>query len=494
MLALIGAAYASPIIEMVVLSPKSQSAHEVADGGPIEAKSKIRLLISTDKSGELTVEFNAVGRPTLRVVDKQLISGSGNISLPSKEGWYELDGAVGKGSFTVSLISGGQSDVESFEFFQVPSIIDKPEGLYPLGESIDGPKKPVKAEVVAASDKQTIENATLAFPVVDRLLNSKSVALRGAAGAKIFRTFSKSVVLIVTKDGIGSGALINEKGHIITNWHVIKGHRNVAVVIKPEIGEKVKKSDVLVGEVIRVDEISDLALVKISVTPRDIMPIPMGKLEKLEVGSDVHAIGHPTGENWTYTQGIVSQVRASYKWQTVGDVEHEATVIQTQTPINPGSSGGPLFNDEGELIGINSFVRKNADGLNYAVSVKDVGSFLQRRHDRITKKVPAVKGDCEPISKELDENKNGIPEKILMDTDCDGKIDAIGIDEDEDWILEKILQDTDGDGKIDTVVIRSKPDGPFDVWLLDKDGDNKPDVAGVDTDGDGKPDKFRKLS
>src|SRR5262249_62247933 len=114
-----------------------------------------------------------------------------------------------------------------------------------------------------------------------------------------------------------------------------------------------------------------------SLPARLIKPIKVAPGDNLEVGADVHAIGHPTGETWTYTTGIVSQIRPDYEWSGgPNDVKHRATVIQTQTPINPGNSGGPLLEDSGMLVGVNSFWQPKAQGINFSVSAKDVRAFL----------------------------------------------------------------------------------------------------------------------
>src|SRR5262249_16996406 len=105
--------------------------------------------------------------------------------------------------------------------------------------------------------------------------------------------------------------------------------------------------------------------------------LSLGDIGEVEVGQDVHAIGHPEGEVWTYTTGIISKVRPRYQWTGADKVSHQSTVIQTQTALNPGNSGGPLLNDPPEVIGINSF-RGEGEGLNYAVAVDVVKSFLQQ--------------------------------------------------------------------------------------------------------------------
>src|SRR4051812_49126929 len=99
------------------------------------------------------------------------------------------------------------------------------------------------------------------------------------------------------------------------------------------------------AKLIKYDEIADLALIQMQPTPAGLNPLRLADSNSVEVGSSVHAIGHPNGEYWTYTQGIVSQVRHGYQW-TDGKLAHKATVVQTQTPINPGNSGGPLLDDE----------------------------------------------------------------------------------------------------------------------------------------------------
>ena len=112
-------------------------------------------------------------------------------------------------------------------------------------------------------------------------------------------------------------------------------------------------------------------------------PLAIGDTGKLQVGADVHAIGHPTGQAWTYTRGIVSQIRRDYAWKAGRQVQHKATVIQTQTPINPGNSGGPLL-DDGLASGRHQQLqRAKAEGLNFAVSAEDVKAFLARKDDRV---------------------------------------------------------------------------------------------------------------
>ena len=94
----------------------------------------------------------------------------------------------------------------------------------------------------------------------------------------------------------------------------------------------------------------------------------------------------------TYTKGVISQIRKSYEWEYDEYNSHRATVIQTQTPINPGNSGGPLISNEGLIIGINSFVQPDTEGIAFAVASVEIQNFLdmeqtvnENKSDWITK-------------------------------------------------------------------------------------------------------------
>ena len=203
---------------------------------------------------------------------------------------------------------------------------------------------------------------------------------RSAKDAQLYKAISPSVVYVVNKQGFGSGSLLDAAGDILTNWHVVNGYEDVAVIFKPMVeGQVPTRDDIKLAHVIKYDEIADLALIKASETPAQRNPIQLGGPGEIAVGLDVHAIGHPEGEAWTYTTGVISQYRQGYGWREKGDnFEHRANIIQTQTPINPGNSGGPLLSDSGNLIGVNTFKDPGSEGLNFAVSVDEVRKFLAR--------------------------------------------------------------------------------------------------------------------
>jgi S1-C subfamily serine protease len=233
--------------------------------------------------------------------------------------------------------------------------------------------------------------------IARRPLSEATAQTRSAKDAQIYRAVSPSVVLVATKDALGSGSLIGV-GEILTNWHVVKGHSDVAVFFKPATeGQAPGKNDMLAGRVTKHDEVADLALIRFPSPPGAGQVLRLGDSSEISVGLDVHAIGHPKGETWTYTKGIISQYRLGFEWQGSDKIKHKADVIQTQTPINPGNSGGPLVSESGTLIGVNT-LKGDGEGLNFAVSVDDVKKFLARSGNRIAEgtQAPSQAPACKP--------------------------------------------------------------------------------------------------
>jgi S1-C subfamily serine protease len=202
----------------------------------------------------------------------------------------------------------------------------------------------------------------------------EALTTRGRKEIELYRSAAPAVVLVITKEGIGSGTHIGG-GQIVTNWHVVGAYKIVGVLFKPQVeGTKPDQAAVVRADVIKMDPMRDLALLRVSAVPASAKTMDFGNDAEIQIGADVHAIGHPTGEMWTYTRGLISQIRSDYEWKAGGET-HRANVIQTQTPINPGNSGGPLIGDSGKLLGVNSF-KSTGEGLNFAVSVKDVTTFI----------------------------------------------------------------------------------------------------------------------
>jgi len=316
---------------------------------------------------------------------------------------------------------------------------------------------------------------------------------RSAKGASLFRNISPAVVLVLTNDSIGTGSLINSSGEILTNWHVVGNNKEVGIIFKPERDtQEVTKSDVRRARVIKVDEIADLALVKVLDVPKNRKPIKLGDSYEINIGADVHAIGHPRGESWTYTKGVISQYRNKYRWSG-GDnqKEHLADVIQTQTPINPGNSGGPLLTDNGLLIGVNSFKAGQSEGLNFAVSVDDVRQFLSRNSNRYaTKVVASKKPPCEMKEVYKGKTNDGTGEMVTYDSKCSGKVDIEVVAPYDKSQAIFMRMDRNGDSKPDVVILSYKRDLKWDLSLWDENYDGAWDMVGYHPDGEAKPSRF----
>jgi len=315
---------------------------------------------------------------------------------------------------------------------------------------------------------------------------------RGAKETQVYQQASPSVVLIVTRDGLGSGVLVGADGRIVTNLHVVGDYAEVGVVFKPKVeGAAIAEADVKTAKVLRRDEVADLALIQVSEVPAQARPLAIAPAATVQVGADVHAIGHPKGQSWTYTRGIVSQIRRDYEWDTESRLQHKATVIQTQTPINPGNSGGPLIDDGLQVIGINSF-KGQGEGMNYAVSAEDVTAFLARKTDRTTT-VTAAREACE--SKTLDEQPSTRPKGVRyrVDSDCDGKADYEVMEPDDKREALSVAYDDDGDGRIDTVILDADRDGKPDMAVYDTDGDGKIDLRGDYRNGEEEPYRYVRV-
>jgi S1-C subfamily serine protease len=339
-----------------------------------------------------------------------------------------------------------------------------------------------------------------------RGLRHDAAATRGAKETQVYQTASPAVVLVVARKGFGSGALISKEGLIVTNLHVVEDAEEVGVVFKPAIeGAKLEKADVRIAKVVRRDEIADLALLQVAEVPAGVSPLVIGGAGAVQIGSDVHAIGHPTGEAWTYTRGIVSQIRRDYTWKAEDHIPHKATVIQTQTPINPGNSGGPLLDDAFEIIGINSFTGEG-EGLNFAVSAEDVKAFLASSTDRlldpgarakVEADVAAARAACKATV--LSEGRTGADDEdpadlSSIDTDCDGEVDYILVTPDNRRSPQVLMIDSDDDGEIDLMIFDEKHDGKPEYALIDTDKNGKPDMKGFYRRGAHEPYRYEPMS
>ena len=164
------------------------------------------------------------------------------------------------------------------------------------------------------------------------------------------------------REGSGSGSVIDQEGHILTNHHVIEGATKVAV----SFGGQKNYPATVVGR----DPDTDLAVIKLVELPREgLTVIPLGDSDRLEVGQKVLAIGNPFGLDRTLTTGVISGLQRPIRARNDRPIEG---AIQTDASINPGNSGGPLLDSHGRMIGINSQILSPSGasaGVGFAVPV-----------------------------------------------------------------------------------------------------------------------------
>jgi S1-C subfamily serine protease len=167
----------------------------------------------------------------------------------------------------------------------------------------------------------------------------------------------------------GSGFLIDNDGHILTNAHVVEGAKSVDV----QLGD----GDTQQAQIVGIDPSSDIALLKVDNT-EGVSPLPLGDSTKVQVGDPVVAIGNPFALDRTVTTGIVSALQRQIQAPNGFSISN---VIQTDAAINPGNSGGPLIDGAGQVIGINSQIESQSggnEGVGFAVPIKTAADVVSQ--------------------------------------------------------------------------------------------------------------------
>ena len=335
------------------------------------------------------------------------------------------------------------------------------------------------------------------------LIKKKKIKYRGNAKS-IYKNYANSVVFLYNptegKESLGAGFLVDSSGVILTNWHVTNGTKEIIVWPLPKDGAVetevlFKDIDPYFGAVMAENKTQDLALIKVSGLDPSAKVVDLGSNEDVGIGDTVYAIGHPNGLPWSFTLGTVSQIRKNKKWfyEELNNSEHLATVIQTQTPISPGNSGGPLFNENGKIVGINTWGAEGQN-LNFAVAVDHAKQFIKANPNiKNINTVDAVVKQTYPNAIAEDYNKNGVIDTWYVDMNKNGKIDTALVDDDEDGFIEGTLVDDNENGVFEYMALDTDKDGKVDLGWFDRDEDKKYDVKGYDYNQDGEWDKIEKI-
>lgn len=230
-----------------------------------------------------------------------------------------------------------------------------------------------------------IQQALLRTDAVSRTVTPRGdLAMDEKSTIELFEKAKNSVVYITTSQqvmdvwtrnvfnvprGTGSGFIWDDKGHVVTNFHVLANASEARVRLND--GRELRAA--LVG----VSPAHDIAVLRIGVALNRPLPTPVGSSHDLKVGQKVFAIGNPFGLDWTLTTGIVSALDRSLPAEDGrSSIEH---LIQTDAAINPGNSGGPLLDSAGRLIGINTAIYSPSGasaGISFAVPVNTVNRIV----------------------------------------------------------------------------------------------------------------------
>ncbi len=236
-----------------------------------------------------------------------------------------------------------------------------------------GPRDPNRVEAVPRSG----DNSATARAIAQRdaaLTDDESINVR------IYRQAAPAVANILTKateydffmdpvpvEGAGSGFVIDSRGYILTNFHVVQEAQSIEVVL----GDQSK----YVAKFIGADQRNDVALIKIDPKGKQLVALQLGDSSSLQVGQKVLAIGNPFGFQSTLTTGIVSALGRTVQTSQTTFIDE---AIQTDAAINRGNSGGPLLNSHGEVIGINSAIYTPSGttaGIGFAIPINTAKSI-----------------------------------------------------------------------------------------------------------------------
>ena len=242
-------------------------------------------------------------------------------------------------------------------------LVNSPESFANEGLSKDDLAEQATTVAIAVPQNYVSDVVNRVGDSVVRIDASRKVATNAPAAFNdpFFKQFFGSQMPNIPSEriqrGLGSGFVVSSDGLIVTNAHVVEGSDKVTVTLKD--GQTYE------GEVMGTDSLTDVAVIKIEAD--DLPAVTFADSDNLQPGEWAIAIGNPLGLDNTVTTGIVSATgRTSAQ---VGVADKRVSFVQTDAAINPGNSGGPLLNAKGEVIGVNTAIIQNAQGLGFAIPI-----------------------------------------------------------------------------------------------------------------------------
>ncbi len=248
---------------------------------------------------------------------------------------------------------------------------------------------------------------------------------------QVFKESSQSVVFVTNNtlvrdpysfnvskrpQGTGTGFVWDKQGHIVTNFHVIDGAREITITLSDQSSWN--------AAVVGLAPEKDIAVLKVEAPSKLLKPLPIGDSEALQVGRKVLAIGNPFGLDTTLTVGVVSALGREIQAPNQRTIQN---VIQTDAAINPGNSGGPLLNSDGELIGVNAAIYSPngaSIGIGFAIPVNSVKKIVPEliQYGHLVR--PVIGVELAPISWARNNNLPGVP---VLRVTRNGPADHAGI-------------------------------------------------------------------
>ncbi|MBV9622434.1 MAG: trypsin-like peptidase domain-containing protein [Acidobacteria bacterium] len=303
----------------------------------------------------------------------------------------------------------------------VPSLADLKRISFRPSESADLGDLPVLSGIQSAVNSfQLVHKGSTQAPD----WKWKGVAGRGPKDVAIYKLAQKAVVYIETDTGqediggklasTGAGSILFPDDLILTAFHVVRAAllgsqqlRDVLVYLKPaNQGSPAPSSQLAYKASIDYwNENKDLAILRfVEHPPFALTELKLGKMTNLAVGQDIHVIGHPGGLYWTYTTGIISQIRKGYKTDIkVGGTSDKPTiqslngdVLQLQTAINPGNSGGPVLDDAGSIVGVVSCEDSQLQNTDFAIAASEITGLLERRDKSTNSQTATPQTEAKP--------------------------------------------------------------------------------------------------
>jgi putative serine protease PepD len=234
-----------------------------------------------------------------------------------------------------------------------------------------------------SNSRRTVSTTTIASPATSSTAGARQeVASTTPTATQIYHRDASGVVSIKSvnseSEDTGTGIVLNDEGLILTNNHVIS--EAASITVSPGKSSNLSKAATLVG----ADANSDLALIKVDPSGLGLKSLKLASSSSLEVGDSVYAIGNPYGLDETLTKGIVSALGREIEAPNGAPIKN---AIQTDAALNPGNSGGPLLDAQGEVIGVNSQIASDAastegsqpgsTGVGFAISSNTVAEVVK---------------------------------------------------------------------------------------------------------------------